>query len=890
MDNTIEIGVRVNRQDLEREFGGTIPSKARESWEKIQREIAQGPSTLGKAFQERMGGVVGNLERISEQAAGQRFFTPSMRREFEKNQRELTGLYRRFMDDRIATVKGSGGKLEQEIRDLEKRLADAWKSGSQAERQAISGAYAQKMQELERFQAGGGAGTAVEQEKTRGRQLKRMIDEMSDEAANIPTITPEEEQQRRGGFGGRALQFGLQFGRGLIGGTVIAGAGYLIASKVRQQFHDEVERGIAVADMYQRLGGAMPFPEFRQMVEHGAPAFTPAESTRFLSTYGPLVGARNLPYRLIEAERLTRLRGFSPEQGAGYFGQAGQLGLTDQGQRKFARLIAEAVAEGRIRGREAEVYESIIKLGEAVTTRSGLAANENALAGMIGRLSATQIPGLQGARGANILARVDQAISSTRFFGPPQGMKEAIALEAFPGKSIVEINKILEQGIQNPEALAQMLRTGLRRYGGNPVMRQMLAMAYTIPLNVQEEVFKAATEPGGPKRIPGILEREEARMPAQIREEWAKTAQMMSEGARKMEPAYAGLLRETNKLISAFGTLHQTIEKRTGSESIANWTVGGLILGGGIFAKDIVKGVGRMAWRYAFPTAKEAAGIVWKPAAEALGPVAGTASRIGGAASLVAALPFLAPGDVPPKVDLSKEPGLINEIWKKEVWDRFFPASKTLGTTPPPPVTPQERQLFTPEIKKGAKVSGLPQELIRGVISRESNFNPYIVSPVGATGLMQLMPKSFPTMSKADLFDPGKNVPAGSRYLRQMIDKFGGVEKGLAAYNWGPGNMQSLLQKHATDWQKFLPEETRAYISAVIKKTLEFTPPKETPIAAARANEMNLSGQINLKIDLQHPDGSTTSTTHTVPASSLKIMSAHDSPYAAPVTSPTAVR
>jgi soluble lytic murein transglycosylase-like protein len=84
---------------------------------------------------------------------------------------------------------------------------------------------------------------------------------------------------------------------------------------------------------------------------------------------------------------------------------------------------------------------------------------------------------------------------------------------------------------------------------------------------------------------------------------------------------------------------------------------------------------------------------------------------------------------------------------------------------------------------------GLPRKLVRSVMAAESAFNPKAVSPKGAIGLMQLMPKSA-QMLGADPNDPAQNVDAGTRYLRDLLVKYNGLLwHALAAYNAGPGTV-----------------------------------------------------------------------------------------------------
>jgi len=81
----------------------------------------------------------------------------------------------------------------------------------------------------------------------------------------------------------------------------------------------------------------------------------------------------------------------------------------------------------------------------------------------------------------------------------------------------------------------------------------------------------------------------------------------------------------------------------------------------------------------------------------------------------------------------------------------------------------------------------LEPALVKAVIRTESNFDPQCVSRAGAQGLMQLMPVTARVVGVADPFDPRQNVEGGVRYLRRMLDRFGGnLRLALAAYNAGP--------------------------------------------------------------------------------------------------------
>lgn len=89
-------------------------------------------------------------------------------------------------------------------------------------------------------------------------------------------------------------------------------------------------------------------------------------------------------------------------------------------------------------------------------------------------------------------------------------------------------------------------------------------------------------------------------------------------------------------------------------------------------------------------------------------------------------------------------------------------------------------------ITKTADKFKLDSALIKAVIKAESNFNHRAVSPVGAQGLMQLMPKTASSLNVEDSFHPEKNIEGGARYLRYLLNNYkGDLTLALAAYNAG---------------------------------------------------------------------------------------------------------
>ena len=124
----------------------------------------------------------------------------------------------------------------------------------------------------------------------------------------------------------------------------------------------------------------------------------------------------------------------------------------------------------------------------------------------------------------------------------------------------------------------------------------------------------------------------------------------------------------------------------------------------------------------------------------------------------------------------------------------------------PEPASRDEIELL---IDRVAKQVSLAPELIRSVVKCESDFRPNAVSGAGAQGLMQLMPGTAQDLGVKDRLDPLQNLLGGSRYLKQLLGKYhGDLDRALAAYNWGPGN----VDRNGLD---NMPRETRDYLLRV---------------------------------------------------------------------------
>jgi len=139
--------------------------------------------------------------------------------------------------------------------------------------------------------------------------------------------------------------------------------------------------------------------------------------------------------------------------------------------------------------------------------------------------------------------------------------------------------------------------------------------------------------------------------------------------------------------------------------------------------------------------------------------------------------------------------------------------------TPPPPAPAPAQPSISAKtlsareiITKAAEKAGLPPDILHSVARAESGYRTNAVSPKGAIGLMQLMPKTAAALN-ANPYDPQQNAEAGAEYLAQLLEKYKDdphqVSKAVAAYNAGPG---------AVDKYKGIPpyRETVDYVSRVI--------------------------------------------------------------------------
>jgi hypothetical protein len=159
----------------------------------------------------------------------------------------------------------------------------------------------------------------------------------------------------------------------------------------------------------------------------------------------------------------------------------------------------------------------------------------------------------------------------------------------------------------------------------------------------------------------------------------------------------------------------------------------------------------------------------------------------------------------------------------------------------PPPGPPQDP--WGPYVREAAARYSIPEQWIRAVMKQESGGEEQAISPVGAMGLMQVMPDTYAGLRQRyllgdDPFEPHNNILAGSAYIREMYERFGSPGF-LAGYNAGPERVDEYLAGRAS-----LPDETVNYLAA-ITPNLGGAVPMSGPLAryaSARPNRGILAG------------------------------------------------
>jgi hypothetical protein len=141
------------------------------------------------------------------------------------------------------------------------------------------------------------------------------------------------------------------------------------------------------------------------------------------------------------------------------------------------------------------------------------------------------------------------------------------------------------------------------------------------------------------------------------------------------------------------------------------------------------------------------------------------------------------------------------------------PAAQSQPTTPNNPPTADD---ICRAVEEDSAANGLPVEFFARVIWQESRFNAQAVSPKGAQGIAQFMPRTADWRGLADPFDPIEALKNSASYLHELLEKFSNLGLAAAGYNAGPGRVSAWLAG-----RRALPSETRNYVAIITGWTVD---------------------------------------------------------------------
>jgi hypothetical protein len=134
----------------------------------------------------------------------------------------------------------------------------------------------------------------------------------------------------------------------------------------------------------------------------------------------------------------------------------------------------------------------------------------------------------------------------------------------------------------------------------------------------------------------------------------------------------------------------------------------------------------------------------------------------------------------------------------------------------PQPSTESPEQTLCRIIEASADAENLPKGFFTRLIWQESALRASAISPAGAEGVAQFMPRTAAERGLANPFDPETAIPAAAKFLAELSARFGNLGLAAAAYNAGPNGVAAWLAGRAE-----IPFETRAYVYAITARSLE---------------------------------------------------------------------
>jgi Transglycosylase SLT domain len=223
------------------------------------------------------------------------------------------------------------------------------------------------------------------------------------------------------------------------------------------------------------------------------------------------------------------------------------------------------------------------------------------------------------------------------------------------------------------------------------------------------------------------------------------------------------------------------------------------------------------------------------------------------AADNVMANPVAAPGDGSEFAAAKSMPA--QSVEELEASSRSFDEPQINGPKSEPKRT-VSREEICDSVAAAAQAHDLPIAFLASLVWQESRFEPKAVSPVGAQGIAQFMPRISAAYGVADPFDPIQALPASAKFLRELFEQFGNLGLAAAAYNAGPKRVLDWMAKRGK-----LPAETRTYVLNITGRPADqwvtkidntgFKIPARTPCRAlASLPEWSSAGSGQLNPDL----------------------------------------
>lgn len=181
--------------------------------------------------------------------------------------------------------------------------------------------------------------------------------------------------------------------------------------------------------------------------------------------------------------------------------------------------------------------------------------------------------------------------------------------------------------------------------------------------------------------------------------------------------------------------------------------------------------------------------------------------------------------------------GLLASVAPDQL-EQFEPAQKVLQSNAAPggrvSVSPGAMK-WAPQVTAAAAAKGVNPSILLAQIDKESRGNPdainkgdTAVTGSASVGLAQFQPGTAKQYG-IDPTKPDQSIKGQAAYMADLLKAYGGnYQKALAAYNWGPGNLNKSLARWGNDWQSHLPSSVKDYVSTIMTKSGQVVSPTAT--------------------------------------------------------------